>query len=112
MSFSTTTVIESGRETLDQLRERGVDLWLASLAPSAEAGASALRRELEMPVVKIMSSEVISIEPEASVSEVVELLVESRVGAIPVVRPGTREVVGIISYIDVLRGVLELLEES
>jgi len=41
------------------------------------------------------------------VSEVVELLVDSRVGAIPVIRSGTREVVGIISYVDVLRGVLE-----
>jgi acetoin utilization protein AcuB len=77
-----------------------------------EAGATALRRELEMPVVKVMSAEVISVEPEAAVSEVVELLVESRVGAIPVIRSGTREVVGIISYVDVLRGVLELLEES
>src|SRR5262245_34566968 len=77
-----------------------------------EAGATALRRELAIPVGKVMSSEVISVEPEAAVSEVVQLLVDSRVGAVPVVRPGSREVVGILSYIDVLRGVLELLEES
>jgi high affinity sulfate transporter 1 len=34
----TTTVIEAGRETEQQLSERGVELWLASLEPHAEAG--------------------------------------------------------------------------
>jgi sulfate permease, SulP family len=34
----TTTVIEAGRETEQQLAERGVELWLASLEPHAEAG--------------------------------------------------------------------------
>lgn len=52
-------------------------------------GADALRRELATPVVKV----------------------EHRVGAIPVVRPDTREVLGIISYVDVLRALQDLLEE-
>jgi hypothetical protein len=34
------------------------------------------------------------------------------VGALPVVRPGTREVVGIVSYIDVLRFLQTLLERE
>lgn len=37
---------------------------------------------------------------------------EHKVGAIPVVRPGTQELVGIVSYIDVLRAVRELVGEE
>jgi acetoin utilization protein AcuB len=73
-------------------------------------GAEALRHELGTPVVKIMSSDVIAINPETELDEIVELLIEHRIGAIPVVRPETREVVGIVSYIDVLRAVQDSLE--
>lgn len=75
-------------------------------------GAEALRRELATPVVGIMSPDVISVSPEADLSEVVDLLVEHRVGAVPVVRSETGEVIGILSYIDVLRGLRELLEDE
>lgn len=54
-------------------------------------------------MVKVMGSDVISVNPETELAEIVELLVEQRIGAIPVVRAGTRELVGIVSYIDVLR---------
>lgn len=73
-------------------------------------GADALRRQLEAPALELMSSDVISAEPDMELGDVVGLLLEHKVGAIPVVRPGTRELVGIISYIDVLRAVRDLLE--
>jgi CBS domain-containing protein len=38
--------------------------------------------------------------------------VDNRIGAVAVVRPGTRELVGIVSYIDVLKAVRDLLEVS
>jgi acetoin utilization protein AcuB len=75
-------------------------------------GADALRRELAMPVVDVMSSDVVTVEPETDLSDVIELLVESKLGAIPVVRPDSGEVVGIVSYIDVLRAVQGLLDEA
>lgn len=74
-------------------------------------GAEAVGQELAVPVVAIMSSDVIFVEPETDLSEVVGLLIEHRVGALPVIRPDTRRVVGIISYIDVLRAVQDELEE-
>jgi acetoin utilization protein AcuB len=77
-----------------------------------EAGATRLRRELSTPVVKAMSSDVIYVEPETDVSEIVALLLEHKIGAIPVVEPDTRAVVGIVSYIDVLRAVQDALEED
>ena len=73
-------------------------------------GADALRRELSTPVVKIMRSDVIYVEPDTDVSDLVELLIENKIGAIPVARPDTREVVGIVSYIDALRALLDLLQ--
>jgi acetoin utilization protein AcuB len=75
-------------------------------------GADALRHELAMPIVKVMSSDVIVVEPETELSDVVELLLEHKVGALPVVEPDTREVVGIVSYIDVLRELYERLGEE
>ena len=41
-------------------------------------------------------------EPTLKVSEVVDLMVEEKVGALPVVDPETDTLVGTISYVDVL----------
>jgi CBS domain-containing protein len=38
------------------------------------------------------------------------LLLEHKVGAIPIVAPDTRQLMGIVSYIDVLRVLQEVLE--
>jgi acetoin utilization protein AcuB len=76
-----------------------------------EEGAEAVRRSLARTVEDVMSVDVIHVEPETELSEVVGLLIDSKVGALPVVRPGTREVVGIVSYLDVLRQLQELLPD-
>ena len=77
-----------------------------------DQGADALRRELTTPVIKVMRSDVICVEPETDLGDVIGLLIEHKIGAIPVVQPDTRAVVGIVSYIDVLRAVQESLEED
>jgi CBS domain-containing protein len=66
-------------------------------------GADALRQELTTPIVQIMSSDVISVEPDTEVADVIDLLLDHKIGALPVIDAGTREVLGIISYVDVLR---------
>jgi acetoin utilization protein AcuB len=76
---------------------------------SAE-GAEALRRQLGTPAVKIMSADVVAVDPDAELGEVVDLLVENRIGAVAVVRPETQELVGIVSYVDVLEAVRDLLD--
>jgi acetoin utilization protein AcuB len=78
----------------------------------SDQGAAALRRELATPVIKVMRSDVICVEPETDLSDVIGLLIEHKVGAIPVIEADTRAVVGIVSYIDVLRAVQESLEED
>jgi acetoin utilization protein AcuB len=75
-----------------------------------EEGADALRRRLTLPVVQIMSADVVAAEPDTEMSELITLLLEHKVGALPVILPGTRQIVGIVSYIDVLRAVEDALE--
>lgn len=75
-----------------------------------EEGAEALRRRLAQPVVQLMSTNVVAVEPDTEMSELIGMFLEHRVGALPVIRPGTRQVVGIVSYIDVLRAVQDALE--
>ena len=75
-------------------------------------GAEALREELATPVVQIMSPDVIAVGPEAEIGEGIDLLIDHKIGAVPVVDEDTREVLGIISYVDVLRALQDRLEED
>jgi acetoin utilization protein AcuB len=77
----------------------------------APGGVESLRRKLGTPVIEVMSSDVVSIEPETDVSEIIGLLVEHKIGALPVVADGPG-VVGIVSYIDVLRAYRNRLDEA
>lgn len=61
---------------------------------------------------KVMSSDVTCVEAETDLSVVIELLLEHKIGALPVVQPDTQAVVGIVSYIDVLRAVQRELERG
>ena len=89
------------------------DLARLDLARSLKVeGAEALRQELATPIVRVMSSDVISVEPDTEVGDVIALLLDHKIGALPVVEAGTREVLGIISYVDVLRALQGMLEED
>jgi acetoin utilization protein AcuB len=103
-------VVENGA-LVGMLSDRDL-AYLDVGASLTNEGAARLRRELTTPVVRAMSSDVICVEPETDLSDVVALLLEHKIGAIPVVHPDTRAVVGIVSYIDVLRAVQDSLEEE
>lgn len=75
-------------------------------------GAAAARAELERSVIDSMSADVIFVHPETEVADVIGLLIEGRVGALPVIRPDSREVVGIISYVDILRALQDRLDDG
>ena len=89
------------------------DLALLDVARALTTdGADALRRTLATPVVTMMSSDVIFVEMDDDLDDVIELMLEHKVGAIPVARSDGRDVMGIISYIDVLRGIQDLVAED
>ena len=77
----------------------------------ATDGVEAVKRELARPVIEVMSSDVVCTDVEGELGEIVELLLEYKVGAIPVVRGETQELVGIVSYVDVLRMLQNVLAD-
>jgi len=64
---------------------------------------------LDQPISSLMSTDVLSVDPETEVSEVVDLMLEHRVGAVPVVATDSEELIGIVSYVDVLKASRDLL---
>jgi acetoin utilization protein AcuB len=103
-------VLEGG-ELVGMLSDRDVAYLDVARLLMVE-GADALQRQLATRVIHVMSSNVVFAEPETALSDVIGLMLEHKIGAVPVVTPGTREVVGIVSYVDVLGAVQDLLEDE
>ena len=62
-----------------------------------------VRERLLAPVSVLMTGGVVTAGREADVSELVDLMLDEKLSALPVVEDGTQQLVGIVSYIDVLR---------
>lgn len=100
-------IVNDEGELVGMLSDR--DLRALSV-PHVVAGeyVGELRAARDASVTTLMSGDVISVEPESDVSEIIDLMLEHKIGAVPVTEPdGT--LVGIVSYMDVLR---ELAEEQ
>jgi CBS domain-containing protein len=67
------------------------------------------QRALSQPITSVMSSDVVSVNPESDLGEAVDLMLELKIGAIPVVEPDSTKLVGIVSYVDALRAAREFL---
>ena len=50
-----------------------------------------------------MSTSVVRVNPEVDLNDIIELMLEHKVGAIPVTDASTGDLLGIVSYVDVLR---------
>lgn len=69
-------------------------------------------RVMKTKVASVMSPKPITLSPNDDLKEAIELLIEEKVGGIPVVDEDGRAVVGIVTYVDVLRCFLEWLQEE
>ena len=65
-------------------------------------------KRLQHDVSELMSGDVMSVGPEDSVNELVRMMIDYKFGAVPVV-DFEGHLVGIVSYLDVLRAVEDLL---
>jgi len=70
-----------------------------------------VRKRLAAPISSVMNTDVVSVTPETDLTEVIDVMLDQKVGAVPVVRLGTQDLVGIVSYVDVLRAAQEALED-
>ena len=75
-----------------------------------DEGADGVRRHLATPVASVMTPEVITVGPDDDLGDVVDLMLENRVGAVPVVQDVSGRLVGIVSYVDLLRAFRDHLE--
>lgn len=60
--------------------------------------------------IDVCRTDLITISPETGLLETMDLFIEYKVGALPVVDSDTGHLVGIVSYIDVLKAVRSLAE--
>ena len=63
-------------------------------------------------VGNFMNTSPVRVDPEASIREVLDLILLHRVGAIPVTDLDTGDLLGIVSYVDLLRVLQETLEPA
>lgn len=68
------------------------------------------REELSRPVSEVMSADVLSVSPSADLEEIIDLMTENKVGAVPVV-DADLQLAGIVSYVDVLREAARVLHD-
>lgn len=99
-------VVQNG-EVVGMLSDR--DLRGAHLPSIEDGDDQSLEERLGRPVSNFMTGDVISVNPESEVTDAIELMVDRKIGALAVVDEHGRELVGIVSYIDILRAASEYL---
>ena len=81
------------------------------LAQSALVEPEERAKMLRTNVREIMTAEPLTLAPDDDLREAIELLIEEKIGGIPVVDQA-EGLVGIVTYVDVLRCFLNRLEEE
>jgi acetoin utilization protein AcuB len=100
--------VVKGKELVGIVTDRDIRSFLSgSLLASPDQREMALKTRIS----EIMTSEPITVSPDDDLEEAVELLIEEKVGGIPVVDE-TEGLVGIVTYVDVLRCFLNRLQEG
>lgn len=99
------------KELVGMLSDRDLREYVVPMASDLEMVNTSDAR-FERPVSELMQGDVIRVHPETDVSEVIELMLDHKIGAVPVVQPSTGSLVGIVSYIDVIREAQEFFLEE
>jgi CBS domain-containing membrane protein len=94
-------VVDDRGHLIGMLSDRDLGPLLRSFPGDAAAERMVVPLS-ERPVAELMSSGAVAVERDADVTEIIGLMLEEHVGAVPVV-DGADNVVGIVSYVDVLR---------
>ena len=84
------------------LREYRVPLML-EIEVFEEEDRDRANEILDTSIADVMATDVVSVDSSESLTSVVDAMIEYKVGAVPVIDRRTDELVGIVSYVDVLR---------
>ncbi len=77
----------------------------ALLAGDVEEG----RDRMAQAIGDVAARDVVTVQPQTELRVIVDLLVERRIGAVPVVDADGGRIVGLVSVVDVLRAVRDLV---
>jgi acetoin utilization protein AcuB len=94
-------VLEDG-ELIGILSDRDLRM-LAPWWRSGDSEAAEVSPPLARAVSSVMSSDVQTVTADDDVVDAVDLMIDHKIGAVPVIDPNTRELLGIVSYVDALR---------
>ena len=100
--------VVNGSELVGIVTDRDIRAFLSD-ALSGEPDAR--EKALGTNIRDIMTTEPLFLEPDDDLQDAVEILVEEKFGAIPVVDEA-EGLVGIVSYVDILRVFLNRLQEE
>jgi CBS domain-containing protein len=71
--------------------------------PEKVLHADAARTRMAASVSTVMRTDVITVHPDTSVAALIDILLTEKIGAVPVLASDTGELIGMVSYIDILR---------
>jgi CBS domain-containing protein len=100
--------VVNGRELVGIVTDRDIRSFLSD---GLLANPDAREKALKTDVRDIMTTEPLFLSPDDDLQEAVEMLIEQKFGAIPVVDEA-EGLIGIVSYVDVLRCFLNRLQEE
>jgi acetoin utilization protein AcuB len=63
------------------------------------------RARMAVSVSAVIPSDVTTVRPDTPVADLLDILLEEKIGAVPVLAPDTGDLIGVVSYIDILRAV-------
>lgn len=96
------------RELVGIITDRDIRSFLSeSLLSPPEAREKALRTR----IAEVMTTDPLTLSPDDNLQEAVELLINEKIGGVPVVDEA-EGLVGIVTYVDVLRCFLNRLQED
>jgi len=98
-----------GRELVGIISDRDLRGFTEALEDDAMEAVESAR---SATVGNFMNTSTVKVDPETNVREVLELMLLHRVGAIPVADLDTGDLLGIVSYVDLLRVLQDTLERA
>jgi len=98
--------VVEGRELVGMISDRDLRGLYIPRFEDEDALRDAQAR-YDAPISTLMTPDVVSLEPDADLQEIIGQLLEQKVGAIAVTDASTGDLLGIVSYVDVLRALYE-----
>jgi acetoin utilization protein AcuB len=98
--------VVQGKDLIGIVTDRDIRSFL-----SGSVGVEAREEALNTKVREIMTTEPISVSSDDDLQEAIELMIDEKIGGIPVVDEA-EGLVGIVTYVDVLRCFLNRLQEE